>query len=493
MTTLRDMLNRARWGTENLHELSLVVVHRGAPGDRRTIGGARIMAVLPAGIELSPDADESESVFVPYHRFLSIRTGDGALLWSKESEPADSAEGASAALLPASLPAAPSAAVARVVERGVEVLPTFSVVLHERDSARGLVIDGSAGEGGGQILRTALSLSLITGIPFTLERVRAGRKKPGLMRQHLTAVKAAAVIGNAEVEGAALGSPHLVFRPRGVTGGEYDFDIGSAGSTALVIQTLALPLTLCGRESRVHIRGGTHALWTPIQPFLESAWLPLVRRCGAQVDVVLHKPGFYPAGGGEVTLTCAPTPTLLPLYLPERRGDLSIEVEAIVSNIPEGIARRELTSVAEALPGTPVTLKSATVRSPGPGNAVWLTARPAEESAASNVFSAIGERGVSAEQVGSSVAEAFMRWRDTHTSVEEHLADQIMLPIALAGEGSYTCSALSLHTRTNLEVIHAFTGRRFTAWDLGDSRYRMELESQLSESRVGVSQHSRAV
>lgn len=479
MKTLRDILNRARWAAENLHDLELLVVHRGAPSDQRAIAGSRVLAVLPGGVEIAPDESDSESTFVPYHRFLSIRALEGALVWSKgqgptANTPADSERAASES--------APSAAPAtvglRVIETGVEVLPTFSVLLSQANAAQGLVIDGSAGEGGGQILRTSLALSMLTGTPFTLERIRAGRKKPGLMRQHLTAVKAAAQIANAEVEGAALGSTRLVFRPGSVDGGEYELDIGSAGSAALVLQTLALPLALAQKPSRVCVRGGTHARWAPIYPFLELSWLPLMQGAGAQLSLSLHKTGFYPAGGGEVLMTSAPSSALGPLHLTPSPEPLDLTLEAIVAGIPESIARRELTTAAELLHGTPLALRSATVKSPGPGNAMWLVARARGEHAATNVFSGIGEQGVSAEQVAESVANAFMTWRDSNTSVEEHLADQVMLPIALAGEGSYTCSTLSLHARTNIEVIHAFSGLRLCAWDLGDARFRVELTKE---------------
>lgn len=468
MTTLRDILNRARWATGNLHDLEITVVHRGAPLDRRAIAGSRVVAVLAGGIEVSPDETSSETMFIPYHRFLSIHGTASVLLWDKEL----------GAPLPLDLQ--PHVTVRRTIEEqseeGVEVAPTFSVVLSDKSGRDGLVIDGSAGEGGGQILRTALCLSMITGTPFTLERIRAGRKKPGLMRQHLTCVKAAAAVSNAEIEGAALGSARLVFKPRTVQGGEYELDIGSAGSVALVLQTIALPLALAREPSRVLVRGGTHAQWAPIVPFLEAAWLPMMRRAGADISLVLHKLGFYPAGGGEIMMHTTPTQTLRALHVAPPRGPLSVEIDAIVSGLPEGIARRELTTAAELLRGMPTTLRSATVRSPGPGNAMWITARSDDEAAVTNVFSAIGDPGISAEQVGSTAAEAFLHWQHSNTSIEEHLADQVMLPIAVAGEGSYTSSALSLHARTNIEVIHAFTGHRLRAWELSPNRFRIALQ-----------------
>jgi RNA 3'-terminal phosphate cyclase (ATP) len=365
--------------------------------------------------------------------------------------------------------------VPHVVERAVAVKPEFSVVLRPRDAAGGLVLDGSVGEGGGQTLRAALTLSLLTGRPFCIEHIRRRRAKPGLLRQHLTAVRAAAAISSAELEGATLGSERLAFRPGPVRGGAHAFDIGSAGSAGLVVQTVALPLALCGEASQVRICGGTHAQWAPIYPFLEHAWLPLVRRAGADVTLALQARGFYPAGGGELLLQTTPSSALRPLHLPDVSGALELELQAEVANLPESIARRELAAVAEQLTGSALRVRSAVVRSAGPGNALWLVARPTDAAGATNVFSAVGEVGRSAENVAAQVADAFVHWRDAHTSVEEYLTDQIMLPIAIAGAGSFTSSTLSLHARTHLAVIDAFLGRRFAVWNLGECRHRLTL------------------
>ncbi len=462
--TLRDLLNRSRWRDGGLHTLEIGMVHRGAPGDLRVVSGSRVADVGAAGVELTPDTADVETIFVPYHRFRWIHTPDGTVVWDK-------AAGLGAEPLPAT-----TIASHEEIEEGVEVPSSLRVVL--RDGAEGapMVIDGSAGEGGGQILRTSLALSMLTGKPFVLERIRARRKKAGLMRQHLTCVKAAAAVCGAELEGAALGSSRLVFRPGRVEGGEHELDIGSAGCVSLVLQTIALPLALAAGESRVRVRGGTHALWAPPHPFFEEAWLSLVQRAGADISLELVSAGFYPAGGGEVVMTVRPSGALAPLHLPAPSAELAVSLRAIVSNLSEGIARRELSTAAELLTGTKVTLSSASVRSPGPGNAIWLSARD-EVTGVTNVFSGIGKVDVRAEDVGRAVAEAFLGWRETGTSIEAHLADQVMLPIALAGEGSFTCDALTLHARTNLEVIHAFTGRRFRAWDLGGSRFRVALAS----------------
>jgi RNA 3'-terminal phosphate cyclase (ATP) len=465
MATLRDILNRARWRDSGLHSLEVHVLHRGAPGDRRVIAGSRITAARSAGIELAPETEEGDPIFVPYHRFLAVLTVGGEELWSKER--------GEAAPRPAG--ETPSERSVPAATEGTEIPLSLVVVLREATKDSPLVIDGSAGEGGGQMLRSSLALSMATGTPFVLERIRAGRKKPGLMRQHLTCVRAAELVSNAEVSGAELGSSRLEFRPGPIAPGDHTVDIGSAGSVALVLQTVALALCIgASAPSRIAVRGGTHAAWAPIYPFLEAAWLPLVQRAGAKIGLELVGSGFYPAGGGEVLMTTEPSETLSPLHLGDASVLAPLALHGIVSNLAEGIARRELAAAAEALAGTPLTLTSASVKSPGPGNAMWLVARD-EATSIANVFSGIGEVGVKAEDVGRNVAEDFLAWRESGTSVEPHLADQVMLPMALAGGGSFTTNELTLHAQTNIEVIRAFTGLRFRAWDLGAARVRVTL------------------
>lgn len=456
MVSLRDILNRVRWRDDGLGALVVQVLHRGAPGDLREIAGTRIVAIRGGGIDVAPEGEGVDPQFVPYHRFLAIVGPDGGVLWSKEDgEPASVVE-------PTPAPTATSKEITRA----------FDVVLHE--GTGDLVIDGSVGEGGGQMLRTSLTLSLATGTPFVLEHIRAGRKKPGLLRQHLTAVNAAAVLSGATVEGAVLGSSRLVFRPGPVRGGDHVLDIESAGSVGLVLQTIALPLLGCDRASRITIRGGTHALWAPAFPFLAQAWLPLVRRAGAKIGLGLDRVGFHPAGGGAVTLTTEPSGPLAPIHL--REGGLSSELvlRAIVAGLPDAVGGRELAAAAALLADERLDIATTTVDAAGKGNAMWLVARD-ETTGVANVFTGIGEIGVPAETIGADVAKAFLAWRASGAAVEEHLADQLMLPIVLAGAGSFTCNELTLHAWTNIAVIEAFTRKRLRAFDLGDGRFRVEL------------------
>ncbi len=203
-------------------------------------------------------------------------------------------------------------------------------------------INGSHGEGGGQILRTALALSAVTGKAFDIENIRARRTKPGLMRQHLTAVKAAAAICGATVDGDAIGSTRLRFKPSALQAGEYGFNIGSAGSTSLVLQTVLLPLALQGGASRVILQGGTHNNGAPPFEFIERAFLPLLRRIGFNIEVELRRFGFYPAGGGEVRVDIQPPAPLKQLLIGGHGAALSRKGEAIVSNLPFHIAGREI-------------------------------------------------------------------------------------------------------------------------------------------------------
>src|SRR5688572_24773039 len=208
-----------------------------------------------------------------------------------------------------------------------------------------LTIDGSYGEGGGQIIRTSLALSLVTGKPFRAEHVRANREKPGLRQQHLTAVKAAAEIGQAQVEGAAVGSREFTFIPGTVTPGDYTFSIGTAGSATLVLQTILPPLMIASGPSVLRLEGGTHNVHAPPYDFLEHTFLPLVSRTGPQILIELERYGFYPPGGGRFNVLIEPAAKLQRLEL-RKRGQIRAQyARALVVNLPASIAERELAVV----------------------------------------------------------------------------------------------------------------------------------------------------
>jgi RNA 3'-terminal phosphate cyclase (ATP) len=332
-------------------------------------------------------------------------------------------------------------------------------------------IDGSAGEGGGQILRTALSLSLATGIPFRIENIRAGRKNAGLLRQHLTAVLAAAEIGTAEVDGAVLGSSRLTFTPGAVRAGEYRFAVGTAGSGTLVFQTILPALLRAAAPTRVVIEGGTHNFAAPPFDFLERAFLPLVRRMGASVSLKLERYGFYPAGGGRFIAEIEPCANLRPLDLGERGEIRSKRVTAVVANLPGRIAVREIEKVASMMSLSAEGTIVSTKESPGPGNIVFIEI---ESDQVTEVFSGFGRLGVPAESIADEVVRYAREYLVSRAAAGEYLTDQLMLPMALAGSGSFTATKMSRHATTNRDVISMFLPVRFEV-DSAEGCYKVRV------------------
>lgn len=315
-------------------------------------------------------------------------------------------------------------------------------------------IDGSQGEGGGQVLRTALSLSLITGKPFRIENIRANRKTAGLLRQHLTAVNAAAEVGDAAVDGANVGASALTFVPRALRAGNYSFAIGTAGSTMLVLQTILMPLALAPEPSTIEIEGGTHNPASPPFDFVEHAYLPLLRRMGPDIAIELVRPGFYPAGGGKIRVLVTPAKELGRLEVVERGEIVSRRARAVVANLPYAIAQREVRTVAEDLGWSDDCLEAHTLTgSIGPGNAVSIFV---VSDHVADVFTAFGARGVPAEAVAHDAAKQAKRYVNSGAAVGEHLADQLMLPLAVGAGGSFTTTPLSKHATTNIDVVGRF-------------------------------------
>jgi RNA 3'-terminal phosphate cyclase (ATP) len=337
-----------------------------------------------------------------------------------------------------------------------------------------VTLDGSAGEGGGQILRTALGLSLVTGIPFTIDRIRAGREKPGLLRQHLTAVQAAAEVGKAEVRGAALGSRTLTFRPGTVTPGAYAFSVGSAGSATLVFQTVLPALLTAAGASTLSFEGGTHNAWAPPYDFLEKAFLPLLERMGARISVRLERRGFYPAGGGRFTVRIEPCTRLERLDLPERGKLRARRGTAIVASLSPGIAHRELKVLERVLSIDRTCLKAVEdATSAGPGNVVHVEV---ESEQVTELFTGFGEKRVSAEMVGQRLAEEVGAYLESGAPVGEYLADQLLIPLALAGGGSFVSTPLSSHSTTNMDVIGRFLSRKFRVDRSKETVHRVDVE-----------------
>jgi RNA 3'-terminal phosphate cyclase (ATP) len=321
-------------------------------------------------------------------------------------------------------------------------------------------IDGSEGEGGGQILRSSLSLAICTQQPFRISNIRANRDQPGLRRQHLTAVKAAAEICRAETSGVELGSRELVFRPGRLIAGDYSFDIGTAGSCTLVFQTVLPALLTASGESRVRISGGTHNNGSPPFDFLARSFLPLLGRMGAKVQLELASYGFYPRGGGEIRARIAPGERLGAIELPERGARVRGFAEAYVAAIPLHVAQRELQVIGRSLGfAQSDLLLRALPNDVGPGNAVTITL---EHEHVTEVFTGFGEKSVRAEEVAERAAAEARAYLAAGVPVGEHLADQLLLPMALGGGGSFVAARATPHLHSNAAVIERFTGRTVT-------------------------------
>jgi RNA 3'-terminal phosphate cyclase (ATP) len=336
-------------------------------------------------------------------------------------------------------------------------------------------IDGSIGEGGGQILRTALSLSMITGTPFTIKNIRANRPKPGLLRQHLTATLAAKEICDARTTGAEIGSTTLSFQPGVIRGGAYKFAIGSAGSATLVLQTILPALLFADAESYITIDGGTHNGMAPPSHFLERAFVPLLNRMGANVSMALERFGFYPAGGGRISAQVTPCKELAPLTLNTRGARTENFAEAFTAGVPGTVGLRELDVIAKAMAWEPAQLLMRGLPDAhGPGNVVLITL--AHENV-TEVFTAFGEKGITAEAVAKRAVEAARAYMASDAAVGEYLADQLLLPMALAGGGSFTTTEISDHTQTNIEVIKKFLPVEFVLVKCGTRCVEISLRS----------------
>lgn len=338
-----------------------------------------------------------------------------------------------------------------------------------------LTIDGSLGEGGGQIIRTACALSLITGKPFRVENVRAKREKPGLQRQHLTAVLAAAEVGRAEVRGAGVGAKEFTFVPGERVHGDYVFSIGTAGSTTLVLQTVLPPLMIAAGPSTITLEGGTHNHHAPPFEFLEKTFLPLVNRMGPRVEINLERYGFYPPGGGRLSVLIEPVRALRRLDIEERGEIRGQHARALVVKLPPGIAERELAVVAQRMGWSDDQLLVETSHNAlSPGNVLTIEI---ESERLTEVITGMGQRGVRAETVAESAVEEAQRYLSSGAPVGEHLADQLLIPLALAGGGSYTTGPLSLHTTTNIQVIRKFLDVEISTTPVDELVWKIEIES----------------
>ena len=344
-------------------------------------------------------------------------------------------------------------------------------------------IDASQGEGGGQILRTSLALSMCTGQAVRLRHIRARRPRPGLMRQHLACVQAAQAVSGAQVQGAALESSTLHFEPGPVRAGEYRFSVGSAGSCTLVLQTVwpallqATPAN--AGPSRLVLEGGTHNPMAPPFHFIERCYAPLLRQLGAGVDLGLRRHGFYPAGGGEMEAALTPAPGgLQPFDLLERGAPDAAFAEVRGAALPAGLAARELQILADGLGWRPEQLHAPALRpEEGPGHAVMATLRHAHVTELATGF---GDRRRGSPAAAETVLQDLRAYQSSEGALGPHLADQWALPLALAVHqagraASYTCTELTEHTTTNFSIIERFLPVRFATEALGNG-WRVSLK-----------------
>lgn len=333
-------------------------------------------------------------------------------------------------------------------------------------------IDGSRGEGGGQILRTALALSIITKKRLRMRRIRAGRKRPGLQAQHLACVEAAAKLCHGHVVGAEIGSQELELAPGAGSADYLSVDIGTAGSTTLVVQTILVPALVAGQALRAVVIGGTHNPMAPPFEFLDRVFLPHLRAMGAHVSLSLEKHGVVPTGGGKLVLEVRPSMKLSPIAVVEAGPVTGKRATVILARLPTHVADRELAIVRERFKISPEDCEIVDVRG-GPANVLMIEI---ERAGSREIVTGHGEKGLRAELVAERACAEVDRYLAANVPVGEHLADQLLLPMAVAGGGQFrTMAPLSLHATTNIETIRHFL----------DVPIRVEEKNGIAEVSVG--------
>ncbi len=350
------------------------------------------------------------------------------------------------------------------------------------DRAKGLrlmlTIDGSYGEGGGQILRSSLALSMETEKPLRIENIRAGRKKPGLLRQHLTAVKAALEVCSGNAQGAEMRSGALTFEPGQVRGGCYRFAVGTAGSATLVLQTVLPALMTADEPSQITLQGGTHNPWAPPVDFLAKALIPLLNRMGPEISVTLIRPGFYPAGGGEFLVTIEPVSKLKRLEIIERGRTVARRAVAMIARLPEEIARKELRKVQSKLGWSDDELHVDVRRdSAGPGNVVLLEI---ESENVTELFTGFGQVNVPAKAVANHAVQQAQKYLAAQVPIGPYLADQLLVPMALAG-GRFVTTGLTRHAKTNIDLIKQFLDVEITTEKIGPKACQVRVEPDMKK------------
>ncbi len=333
-------------------------------------------------------------------------------------------------------------------------------------------IDGSFGEGGGQILRSSLSLSMYLQQPVLIKNIRAGRKKPGLMRQHLTAVKAAAEICDAAVRGAEISSLKLEFYPAKVKSGNYKFDIGTAGSTTLVLQTLLPVLMLAVGESNIVLCGGTHNQFSPPLDFLLLSFFKQIRKMEPEISISTERYGFFPVGGGRISVNIKPASKLNQIEILGKGIHLSKKAIAYSSLIPENIGKSEMKIIQNKLDWNEDNCFAELVDSPGPGNVVMLID---ENENSTEVFTGFGKKNYPLKRVCHDAINDYSEYINCDIPVYKYLADQLVIPMALSGGARFITCEPSMHTLTNIEIVRKFLGININVHKLNEKQWRISI------------------
>lgn len=351
-------------------------------------------------------------------------------------------------------------------------------------------IDGSYGEGGGQILRTTLSLAAVLKREVEIYNIRKGRKVPGLQPQHLTCVNALKDITQAEVEGNRLQSLSLRFSPKTIRGGNFLFDVakikGSAGSVSLVLQSILLPLLLAKQSAEVVIKGGTHVPWSPPFTYLQQVFLPTVSEIGCEVKDQIKKWGWYPRGGGEVSFSINPVEKILPMNLSDRGRLLKLSGISAVSNLPISIAKRQRDHACEILKGKKFSPQIELVEAPSIGKGTFFLLLAEFENSLTG-FSSLGAIGKRAEKVADESCQEFLKFVETDATIENHLADQLVPYLSLSGsESSFTVSSISQHLLTNIWVVKNFLPVRIEVEGKEGGKGKIFIDSSGIEDKIRI-------
>ncbi len=321
-------------------------------------------------------------------------------------------------------------------------------------------IDGSFGEGGGQILRTSVSVSAVTSQPVRIFNIRAKRPNPGLAPSHITSLEAVAQIADAEVDGLYPGSKEIVFKPQQLTGGEFEFDVGTAGSISLILQACLIPAALSKRTVRLDIRGGTDVKWSPPIDYMRLVHAPMIAMLGVSCEIRIESRGFYPEGGGRIIAEISPVSKISCQEIRSAGKVLAVDGTAFAQNLPEHVVSRMKHSALKKLIDLPsVRIDSDLRKGTSTGAGIVLAAR-CENTILGE--SALGERGVRAERLGEDCAADLIETVRSGATVDEHMLDQILPYLALAdGQSTVVAEELTMHAETNMRVIERLLGRKF--------------------------------